>query len=717
MVHRMDTPALPRLLMLEFVVREPWVFNSRYYPQVAGLARKHGAQATWLTFGTAFTIGEGGRHGVVSYIDLPPGDLEVLRGHLERLRPTHVMTSDGVSARVLEVLRQGRDDVRVVTWADSGMFSDQPVDHVRKLNLPALAEGEQRLAGVPLRTEDQRWACDVTWYYGRTDWLLDWLGLGPQADADRGAYLVGSARPCYDAHMANPQALAFRPRLTLMGGLACDYRAPIRRNALFDGVKLQSRVYDVGCSFCTNFKGPTSDLRDNPVTAAEEQLRAVLEDTRGGDRRTDVYDVHDVRLFLHLERFVDMVLRLGLPPSEFMFSPRVDRFLIGEHMLDRVLPRMAAAGHVLNVYRMGAENLNRHENRRLNKLVSREQIDRATQLWRRLLREHPTAFRYDGTYGYIAATPWTTLEDLEAGVAEAIRQGFAPQDVWLYAPLEIQPMSALADLARHDGCLVDGFDDPSMLYKPSINNVCIEGMLPWRFRDARAAAAFALMVRHVAWAQRAAYPDTVFHGDALYAWLGQELERAQGQAREVLQRSDWFAREVVECVRQASPPLDLRALAARALELLAGLTPEPRPMEPPPPPGPDPAHPALTRAASQLREKLAAHLPGVVTGQARWSGKPGGPVALAVEVDRKPYELLLFGAGTAERHLFRTPHFKVALAPGTPLEDARHLRLCRLLVEALDRALANSAPRLLQVLAAGPAATAPASSPPGSHTP
>jgi hypothetical protein len=692
------SPAAPRLLLLEFVVREPWIFNSRFFPQVVGLARKHGAQAAWLTFGVSFTIERGGRHGVISYVDLPEADREALRREVERLRPTHVMTSDCVSDAVLGLLHPGGTTPRVMTWSESDDLPGQAVQHVRELNTAALSAAEERMAGKVLRTEDQRWPCEGVWHHGRTDWLLDWLGLGAEAEADRGAYLVGCARPSYDAVMANPLALAYRPRLTIMGGLSCDYRGRARRNPCFQGVDLSNRVYDVGCSFCTAFKGPTSDLRADPVAVAGQQLRAVLEDTRGGDRRSDVYEVHDVRLFLHLERFIDLVLGLGLPPSEFMFSPRVDRFLVAERMLDRVLPRMAAAGHVLNVYRMGAENLNRDENLRLNKGISPEQIDRATGLWHRLNREHPAAFKYDGTYGYIAATPWTTLEDLEAGIREAIRQGFAPLDVWLYAPLELQPASTISDLARHDGVVSQAFEDASLLYKASINNVSVEGLLPWRFRDERAAVAFAIIVRHVAAILRDEFPDAVFRGDRLYEWLLGALGQAQG----ALKRCDWFAREVVACVREAAPPYDRQALAAEALRRLARLVPPAEVQAAAD--GTGTAHAGLTRAAALVHARLGRHLEGLRPGEARWDGRAGGPVFLDLEVEGHAYRLLLFGEACDERYLFRTAHFKVAYSSETPLTDVRHARLVKLLLEALDRALAASAPRLLSCLSGAPPA-------------
>jgi hypothetical protein len=530
----------PRLLLLEFVTRERWVFDSRFFPFYKGCAEEMGFEARWLCFGSHPITAKTDARGIAQHMHLDAKDLEQLASHVVDLAPTHVITSHALSAPALSIVHRGMADASVVCTHDPTV-------------LTGYETGEGQAMGGPEGAT-------------RTDPILRWLGLWEAGREHGGKYLVDEFRPSYDAIMVNADARAFRPRIILMGGIACDHHGRLSDHPTYGTLDLRSARHGFGCAFCTWYRGPNSDLHINPVSVAESQLRRILESARPGGRNCDIFDVFDIRLFRRLAEFVDMVTSLGLPPSTFCFEPRADRVIEMADRLPTALTRFEAAGHKLCLYRMGLENLSEEENERLyNKQVSMEEADEATKLLQSLKEAHAEAFEYDPTFGYITCSPWTTLEMLEDGVKRAIARGFDPRGVWLYTPLLLFDGAPILLLARQqEGILCDTWEDVAMLYQPSANQIPTETLRPWRFRDRRTALAFGLIVRFCAAALRGKYDDGVFAKDARYQWL---LTRQDPCGP--LDRPDVFALRVFEALRGASPTADADAVLRDALDRYA----------------------------------------------------------------------------------------------------------------------------------------------------
>jgi len=659
-----------RLLLVEFVIRDPWVYYGRFFPALQGLAAKLGIPSRWLCFGGTYALEHDEGTPFRQHIELDELSVARLGAVIAELEPTHLVLSDALSDRQLEVVLRERPDVAIV------LTSDRPAPGGRARTVFELVDDLPEPSHASLDPDELRWCRHPSWQAGRTDWFLTFLGEPRATNPDYGRYLVDAARPGFRAEMANPEAREYAPHVVLMGGIACDHRLELSDNACFQGLRLDDGIPPFGCSFCTYYRGPTCDPRRNPLQVAEEQLAAVQADCGVGGRNTGAFEVHDVRLFLRLEDFAAMVLRLGLPPSTFVFSPRIDRFL--QSNLEEALPRFAQGRHVLSVYRMGGESLVESENSRFNKGVSTDELDRARALWTRLKHEHPETFDYDGTLGYITYTPWTTLEELRDGFLAARARGFREDDVWIYTPLELQSGAGITALAIRDGLACERFEDPAFLYKIALNNIAADSLRPWRFRDPRTYTAFRLIIRYFAAALRGRFPTGVFDGDELYAWL---LGLIQAEANP-LPSPAAFAVAVIRVVDAAPDDGDLRGLARRAL------TAADRPQEPSADgDGEATADRAADRrwraVAEVVRRWLAASLPDVSFELV--STHPDG-VRLRARIADAVYALALRRLGDVPGPcLFRTAHLAVSHGADTPLRAPEHLARLRLLAEAFDR--------------------------------
>ena len=549
METRKKVPGARSLLLLEFASSERWVYNSRYYPFLKGAAEKLGITVKWLCFGAETSMVKTGRGQVRRYRDLPPQDLAVLRWQAAALRPTPILLRHPVSKAVQDCLARaagGRPRWRAMS------------------DLPAAHEGPQvdTLPGLAKKTEQ---AGEPDAVAARTDWLLDWLG--EKSSADRGRFLVDAFRPSYDVVVGNEAFRKNVPHILIMGGVICDHTRKLKDNEFYRELDSSACSHDFGCGFCTHYRGPTSDPRQDPVAVAAEQFRRLRRTSGRDGRDCGAFDVCDIRLFRCLDRFFAMVFKVGLGPSTFFFEPRIDRFLQGAGALEKALPGLRRRGHKVAILRMGAETLVQEENDFYNKGITLAQIDAATRRLRALAEKFPENFQYDPSYGHITCSPWTTLETFATGVERAIARGFDPKGVWLYTPLILYRSAPLTQLARRQGAVIAGaVPDLALLYEPSVNECPFDTILPWRFKDERMAAAFALIVRFCAAALRGRYSDALFRGDRLYARM---LRWAQRPA--FYGRPDLFAREVIAAVKSARPPFRKSALLQTAWESYAAL--------------------------------------------------------------------------------------------------------------------------------------------------
>lgn len=690
-----------RLLLLEFVTHERWIYNSRAYPFINGCAEASGFSTRWLCFGAEIWTDKLEGLDFVQYVPLTGEDLEVLGRHVDELNPTHIIVSHSVSPMVRERLQQGQS-VSILSMDDTPTFPGE--ETLMTLVTRELAEragteeslNERRRSG--LRAEHGH-------AIQRNGWLLGWLGNRKTNDPRTGQYIVDSWTPSYGAIMANSLATKYQPHLLLLGGIACDYRRKVKENELYKNLDLTRCDQDFGCACCTWFRGAASDLARDPLDLARMQIERVLETAGSKGRNQGIFDLLDVRLFRLIDRFADMVLSLPLPPSQFFFEPRADRVLEVGHKLERVLPRLKEAGHSIGLFRMGAENLVEEENLLLNKNISLEQIDAAQRLLERIKNAYPDHFQYDPTWGYITCSPWTTLEMFELGIQRCQERDFDPTGVWLYTPLLLYRGSPVTELATHDGgIIVDEWDDISYLYEPAVNNVSVSSFLPWRFRDDRMSVAFALSVRFSAAALRDRYPDTILQDDELYQRLVSNRE-IDG----LFDRPDEFTMKVITLLKGMSPPYDRMAILDEAVDQyikrtvpsLEGQTQ-----------GGDgiaqhvePADPVRQQKLEYLLKAVKDHFGprfDAVEVEKLWeqrlspSGEsPRTEIRIDLRIGGQPVDLTLSDPATTERYFFKTRRFAVTHQSTFKPETEQGMKKAMDLIRAFEKALEQYAPDLL----------------------
>ena len=691
-----------RVLLLEMVTHERWVFESRLFPFIQGYARQRGGRTCWLCFGEQIRTQKTSSATIEQYVDLGDEDLATLAAHVRELKPTHVVINQPLSAPVLAALGSLAEPQILST-------SDHPAQQ-GVVSIGDVARQAAGLASVEAPAEqagsDRDASPDQRWLEGRTQWLSHWLGEAPNDAAQADGFFPDTVTPDYAAVMANERARSFCPHLLILGGITCDHFHKVGRNPHFDGVELSGCTHDFGCSYCTWYRGPNSDMSKDPVALAERQLRRVVETAGPDGRLQGVVDLLDIRILKRMDRFAEMVLSLDLPPTTFCLEPRIDRVLQLYDRLERALGLLQPAGHGVYLFRMGAENLVDAENELFNKHLVLAQLDEGRRRIEALEQRFPDTFEADPTWGYITCTPWTSLEDLELGLLRAVERGFEPLGVWLYTPLLLYRHAPITRLAERDGLVQQQWDDVAVLYEPSVNGVPFDSLTPHRFKDERTAAAFGLITRFCAAALRDKYPDTIFGDDALYQQL------LKWEAGSFL-RPDLFALEVLAALKQASPPPDLPRLLRQALASYEAVCAEQDTASSPQERAEkdegqgDDSGPMVDAAETEVDE-FARRFRYVLQEVIRRLGEKVGPmevgevrrsdlatISVTLELDDQRYDLFVADAGQGGPYFFRTPHFLVSYRQETPLTDAGHVRRITRLVKTFDAAVTRHVPELL----------------------
>lgn len=659
-----------RLLLLELVGRERWVHNSRFFPFIKGGAEQLGLDTRWLCFGAQTKSEKIGSAAIAEHYDLGELDLSELTEEIEKFKPTHIVISDPISQEALDLITLHALDVDILSLSRSSPRFLDGEQRIRRLHQAASGESLVPTGQGAMSPSSPR-PFDTAWIQSRTDWLLAWLGESPKGPSavEGSTFLVDVCLPSYDAVMVNEEARGFEPFIIIMGGVSCDHFARVSDNVFYEGLVLSDCPQQYGCGYCTHYRGAVSDLSIDPVEVAERQLSRVLETAGELGRSSWQFEVYDIRLFRMLDRFVDRVLELGLPPSTFWFEPRVDRFLEVAPTLESLLPCIVEREHRLGLLRMGAENLVDEENARFNKGITLAQIDRARTRLAELARDHEGTFVYDPTFGYITCSPWTRLEAFEEGVDKAIERGFAADDIWLYTPLLLYHGSPITAAAEREGdVLIEAFDDVAMLYEAAINHVDFSTVKPWRFIDERVGVAFGLIVRFYAATMRKVHKDTIFEGDELYEWLLVELARRGG----FIEGPDRFAREVIALVKA-------NALNQSPKELLiAALDRSTRRLK-------------LHDVAEAVTSRFGRRLGGVTIADLRYED---GDIVMNVKDKDIVFKIRLCLPDTNDEEIARSEHWSVVI--DTPLDAGVKPTWLEGLVAALDLAITRFDPALFE---------------------
>jgi len=546
-----------RLLLLEFVAASPlrneW---ADFFPFYKGFAESGGIAARWLCVGARF---EGLKKSPTEVWNKPVlgrSDKDELARRLAEWAPTHILINEALSPELLRLLKTAVPRGEFLVSAED----DRQSRAGKRTACDLIAEHEgwskEASGGKSISQRD----IPILRFF-QTDWLSQWLGLPRREDR----YFVGAVEPIYDAVMMNPQARECGPFLAILGGVSCDYRADLSRNPLYRGVDLSACDRRKGCAFCSSTHPAMSSMQTDPIELARTQFAAVIRTAAAQGRNCGRFNMRDIRIFRRIAEFFEMIMGLDLPASNFFFAPRIDDFLRAGADIERLLPQLEKYGHRLNLFRMGIEHFSPRENARFNKGVTAQQIDQGLELADRLKAAYPACFDYAQPLGYIAFTPWTTLEDIEITINEGISRGFSPNAPWLYSALELHKEAPITALALHEGGIVcRRYDDVAMTYGMMADFRSRPGLLPWRFKDCHAAVACGIIVRVCAVSLRGVMPDAVFSGDALYAWL---KEFVDGHGLDT-KRPDLFAAELVHLMKTTLPPWKKKELIRETFDRL-----------------------------------------------------------------------------------------------------------------------------------------------------
>ena len=406
-------------------------------------------------------------------------------------------------------------------------------------------------------------------YFAKCGWFLGWLGL--DSAAREGGYLIESAEPDYAAVMANADARTSQAHITIVSGVLCANPRRVRDNPLFRSVlpaAAPPAQEPLGCSFCGSRREPLTSPDADLLELVEKQFRGILKTAERGGRDKGIYEFYDIRAFERFDEVFAIVLRLKMPPAVFLFNPRVDHVLGARRRIERVLPGLARAGHEVRILSMGIENFSARENGRFNKDITTAQVDGLLALSRKWERAHPGVFRpFKGggglvEFGFILFTPWTTLADVRINLEAAAERNFGETGYWLYSTLVIYSDSPIYQLARRDGkVLAKRFPDRGQCYGPVKNEDSPDAVAAWRFRDARVAEYFAVLVRVCA-AEREGRGCVFFRGDRDFELACGLYERVNQRVRISPLR---FAFALLELMEAPRPPHPRRKLLRQAL--------------------------------------------------------------------------------------------------------------------------------------------------------
>ena len=427
-----------------------------FLPYLVGMARTRGVDVTWWRYGVPAALrhrsGEAG-------VGLPSLLLEGLRRQLREAPAAPVVFSHVPSARLHAVAAEapGRR-IAVATERPSA------VDVVP--GLEGISEG----AG---------------------DWL-EFLGLAPEEGAARGVSIFEAATPDFSYTPGNPEAedMAALPCLVLAD--PCSYRRSVFGNPCFSGVDLTDCADRRGCSFCSipgaaARAGAFSEDRTAVQLAA---LAATLPGGPGGSIRL----IGDAAL-RHAETIVAQIIDAGLPGAGWEFDARADTIVESGDALRRALDRCVGTEHRLHLSLVGVENFSRTELERFNKGIPPEVNLEAIALLLHLEETCPEHFRFreHGGISMILFTPWTTLEDLQVNLATIRAAGIEGlSGKLLGARLRLADGLPITALARRDGLLADGYEDPAF---DTAGLNLYDAELPWRFREAGVADACSVLIR------------------------------------------------------------------------------------------------------------------------------------------------------------------------------------------------------------------------------
>jgi hypothetical protein len=488
-----------RFLILEFLVVERCRNDSSHYlPFYAGMAKDAGARVSWLAYGCDYDMAKWGY-----YVDLPEADLATLAREVRRCKPTHILSSEYLSERTFQVLVENAPKA---LYLSTRKFMEG-------------GQGRPLTAGPETPKVNERPNMIGMWKAQSLDTPYlpyPWLAPKRKPRSPRDAPMtMTDLRPDYGARIMNKLGERLRSFVRIIGGHHCSSTVPLAGNPFMKGIDLSRYPSPYGCTYCsvTGLGNRNVVFPRDPVATAVRQLKQVIASAGTRGRNATEYDIYNTQVFLQVERFFGELLKARFPPGAFHFSPRLDDFLNMWEELNRVMPRLAAAGHSLHILRMGIENFSPAEQGRFNKGISMAQAVEGFYKIKDLKTRYPKNFFVIG-FGFILFTPWTSLEDVQLNLTVARLIGFPVCGHMLTSAIQMDYNVPMIHAARRDGLLLDDPDDAAMLYDAWRNRYYRENPHWFRFQDPAVAVLFQTLVRIVAHMDRSVFGSYFPKSDA-----------------------------------------------------------------------------------------------------------------------------------------------------------------------------------------------------------
>lgn len=438
-----------RVLLVEFAALGRFILATEF-PFVNAWLKRVGVPVTWLRFAlepaVQFARQESG-------IGLTAPDLATLEHHVRLSGATRVLLDQQPSPEVLARIRAAGPGVDLRVLARGGDLGN----HWR-------ADAGRTMSPQP--------AALAAW--------LDLDGL----DCATGVVETEGRPPDFGFIPANDAARRMEPLGFIVTGAECVYQRSVVGRPEYREVDLTG-CRTTGCAFCAT--GGSGRAAPGAVAGRVlEQVAAFLS--------TYPFPVADARARLRLPgqlvlREVEEVAaalqaRSG-PGLDLLLDARTDHILQQEARLGNAVRLLEETPHRIHICLVGVESFSRAELERMNKGVEPWQNLAAIRVLRDLERRHPGSFgfREHGGLSTILYTPWTTLGDLGLNLAVARHFALAPYlGKLLHSRLRLYEGLPMTALARHDGLLVEAYDDPAL---DTARRNFYPDEIPWRFRDPR----------------------------------------------------------------------------------------------------------------------------------------------------------------------------------------------------------------------------------------
>lgn len=434
-------------------------YRNEIYPFIYGFVKKAGIQAHWTRLGVPTAAKFPDRF----FADISCGDRDFLSSLIKERNATHLIFNESLTLDFSDYLRKNFEGIRVFSIGDWPETVVEPLDQ-----------------------------------YATPGWLVDFLDLGENRNIEikNDVPLCDQAIPDYGYDSSNSLAREISPFIKIICGLECLYLKSITGNPYYAGVDLSKASRDYGCSFCEGggIDGVGWRFSRQPFDLVFLQIERAVETypVREGQFQ---FMIMGAVIFAAIERFFDRLLKLGIPPSAFLFSARADDLLGKKEAIEKYLPLLKERGHSVHIWVVGIENFSERENERLNKGLSIEKILECDELVRRWEERYPETFvfsRYGG-YSFILFTPWTEIDDLRKNLEYARRLNVDPRGFFLRSRLQLMPERPITLLAERDGLLATKSD------LPEFDSGCIQtwqiSELPWRFKKSEVSHIYAISSR------------------------------------------------------------------------------------------------------------------------------------------------------------------------------------------------------------------------------